>query len=238
MCGRYTDTRRDKALLTRMGVMEQTEFLPRYNVAPTQDAWVVARDDDGATRIRKMRWGLIPFWAENATIGNKMINAQSETAADRPAFRNAFRQRRCLVLADGFYEWRTTSRRKIPYYIRLKNGRPFVFAGLWERWRGPNGPLESFCVLTGPANSQVAEIHDRMPIILDEESCAEWINPEADAAKLQALLRPYDSEMMESFQVSTLVNSPHNEQPGCVEPVPLDQSKIEAPKSNVLEFPF
>lgn len=220
MCGRYTDSKRDKQLLTRLGVPEeQAEFFPRYNLAPTQDAWVAMRGDDGAVRLRKMRWGLVPFWAKDLSVGSKMVNARSETVAERAAYRKAFHQRRCVILADGFYEWRKTSRGKEPHYIRLKNGKPFVFAGLWETWNAPDGSLlETFCILTGGANELVAEIHTRMPIILDEEKALQWLNPNATAGELKALLVPFEARKMESYPVSKMVNNAAFERPDCVEP--------------------
>lgn len=232
MCGRYTDTRRDKEFLTRAGVQEQAEFLPRYNLAPTQDAWVVTRGEDGTTRMRKMRWGLVPFWAKDVAIGNKLINARSESATERPAFRRAFQQRRCLVLADGFYEWRKTPKGKVPYYIRLKNGQPFVFAGLWETWQGMDDrTLESFCILTGGANELVAEIHDRMPIILKEEDALNWLDPRAQPGQLKAMLHPFAAERMETYPVSKRVNRPENEGPECAaraeEPTPTEPDLIQ-----------
>lgn len=219
MCGRYTDTKRDKEFLTRIGVQDHPEFLPRYNLAPTQDAWVAAREDDGVVRLRKMRWGLVPFWSKDAAAGSKMINARSETAAEKPAYRQAFRRRRCLVLADGFYEWRATPHGKIPHYIRLKDGKPFVFAGLWETWRGPEGPLETFCVLTGGANELVMAVHDRMPVILNEDHAMKWLVPQAGPEELKGVFKPYPAAEMEFYPVSKLVNSPAHESPECLTPV-------------------
>lgn len=239
MCGRYTDTKRDKQFLTRIGVQEQSEFFPRYNLAPTQEAWVAVRGEDGVVRLRKMRWGLVPFWSKEASGGAKMINARSESVAEKPAYRAAFRQRRCLVLADGFYEWRATSRGKVPHYIRLKDGRPFVFAGLWETWKGEAGPLETFCILTGGANELVSEVHDRMPVILQEEHALKWLDPEAKPDELKGIFKPYPATEMEHYPVSKLVNSPANESPECIAcapPPPDNASKTPVPTNLELQF--
>lgn len=240
MCGRYTDTRRDKEFLTRMGVPEQPEFLPRYNLAPTQDAWVAARGDDGVVRLRRMRWGLVPFWSKDLASGSKMINARSESVAEKPAYRGAFRQRRCLVLADGFYEWRATDRGKAPYYIRLKEGRPFVLAGLWESWQGPDGPLETFCILTGGANELVSEVHHRMPVILKEEHALKWLDPGAQPDELKGLFQPYPAAEMEFHPVSQKVNSPRHESPECVQPAPVEKppARDAAGAAENLELPL
>ncbi len=158
MCGRYTDSRRDKAALVRMGIAaaEQLDFAPRYNIAPTQNASIVAQREIGPLELRQARWGLIPFWARDEKIGNSLINARSETVATKPAFREAYRKRRCLVLADGFYEWQTTPSGKQPIYIRLHEGRAFAFGGFWEQWRDTSHAVESFCIITVEPNELCA----------------------------------------------------------------------------------
>ncbi|MFH1724017.1 MAG: SOS response-associated peptidase, partial [Elusimicrobiota bacterium] len=169
MCGRYTQTADIKTLQRRFGFRaEGAAFAPRYNIAPGQTAPLVVRDE--ARRLALMRWGLVPSWAKDPAIGHRMINARSETIAEKPAFRKPFEKRRCLVVADGFYEWRRAGRAKVPVRFVRKDGAPFAFAGLWDRWRVPGEtPLDTFTVLTTSANSLVAEVHARMPVILRED---------------------------------------------------------------------
>src|SRR4051812_6701018 len=204
MCGRYTDTRRDKAMLVRMGVSasEQLAFTPRYNIAPMQDAWIVAPRADGSLELRQSRWGLIPFWAKEEKIGNSLINARCETLATKPAFREAYRKRRCLVLADGFYEWQKTPDGKQPIYIRMHQGRGFAFGGLREQWRNGERLVESFCIITVVPNELCATVHDRMPLILHENDFAKWLDPSTGADELGALLRPYAALEMDYFPVN------------------------------------
>ena len=169
-----------------------------------------------------MRWGLVPFWAKEASIGYKMINAKSETLAEKPSFRKPFKEKRCLVLADGFYEWEKTDKKnKVPYRFVLKNRQPFAFAGLWDVWKTPEGDtLLSFTIITTRANELMERIHDRMPVILNEKDEAKWLDPEfKDTDKLSSLLQPYPSEQMVAYKVSTIVNSPKNDTPSCIEPV-------------------
>ncbi|HEV8542279.1 MAG TPA: SOS response-associated peptidase [Verrucomicrobiae bacterium] len=232
MCGRYTDTRRDKALLVRMGVSasEQLAFTPRYNIAPTQNAWTVARREDGAHELRQARWGLIPSRADDKKIGNSLINARSESIATKSLFRDAYRKRRCLVLADGFYEWQKTSGGKQPIYIRMREGRGFAFGGLWERWRDGERLVESFCIITVEPNELCATIHDRMPLILRGEDFAKWLDPSIGPAGLSALLKPYAAAEMECFPVSKLVNTPANESAACVERVETARPRPASPQ--------
>lgn len=169
-----------------------------------------------------MRWGLVPFWAKEASIGYKMINAKSETLTEKPSFRKPFKEKRCLVLADGFYEWgKTDKKNKVPYRLVLKNRQPFAFAGLWDIWKTPEGDkLLSFTIITTSANELMESIHDRMPVILHEKDEAKWLDPEfKDTEKLSSLLQPYPSELMEAYKVSTIVNSPKNDTLACIEPV-------------------
>ena len=169
-----------------------------------------------------MRWGLVPFWAKEPSIGYKMINAKSETLTEKPSFRKPFKEKRCLVLADGFYEWEKTDKKnKVPYRFVLKNRQPFAFAGLWDVWKTPEGDtLLSFTIITTRANELMERIHDRMPVILNEKDEAKWLDPEfKDTDKLSSLLQPYPSEQMVAYKVSTIVNSPKNDTPSCIEPV-------------------
>lgn len=218
MCGRYTQTS-DPAKLAQRFHLEPPgpELSRRYNIAPTQDAPVVANDDP--KRLRLMRWGLIPAWAKDAAIGNRMINARAETLAEKPSFKKPFERRRCLVLADGFYEWRVVAgRAKIPVRIVLKSREPFVFAGLWDLWRGPEGrELATFTIITTQANEILKPIHDRMPVILRPKDEEMWLTSgPVEAAKLAHLLKPYPADEMEAYDVSQLVNSPRNDTLECI----------------------
>ncbi|MCP4664326.1 MAG: SOS response-associated peptidase [bacterium] len=220
MCGRYTLTDPGD-LVEELEVESPTqELAPRYNIAPTQDAPVVRIGGEGERELALLRWGLIPSWAKEAAIGNRMINARSETVAEKPSFRTALRRRRCGVLADGFYEWRKTGGAKQPYHIHLTDCRPFVMAGLWERWtRGPQ-PIETFTIITTRANDKVSEVHGRMPVILDPRHYPLWFDPQVeDSGRLAAVLGPYDDAEMELTPVSRLVNSPANDVPQCVAPI-------------------
>ncbi len=173
--------------------------------------------------VDNLRWGLIPFWAKDIKIGNRMINARSETVAEKPAFRNSLRRKRCAILADGFYEWKKTEDGKQPYHIYLRDHRPFVFAGLWDRWdKGPIDPIESFTILTTSPNDKVAELHNRMPVILTPEAIDLWLDPEIDdAERLTSVLQAYDAGEIEFSPVSKLVNRPSNNAPQCVVPIEI-----------------
>jgi putative SOS response-associated peptidase YedK len=204
---------------------------PRYNIAPTQlvaavrvAAQAEASPTRGAAAVRELallHWGLIPFWAKDPKIGARMINARSETVAEKPSFRAAFRQRRCLVVADGFYEWQKTERGKQPFYIRLREGRTFAFAGLWERWKGPDEALiESCTLLTTQPNELIHALHNRMPVILHPRDYELWLDPGVQQAeRLQPLLQAYPAGEMEAYPVSRLVNRPENDDPRCIEPL-------------------
>jgi len=225
MCGRYTDTRRDKRLLVRMGLehaaQAEIDFVPRYNVAPTQQASIVVNGQNG-TELRRARWGLIPWWAKDEKIGNSLINARGDTLGSKAAFRDSFRKRRCLVIADGFYEWQKLGSGRVPLkqpvYIRLKGGVQFGFAGLWDRWKG----VESFSIVTVEPNELLAPIHDRMPMLLQEEDYAKWLDAETSVEELQSMLKPYPSKEMEHYPVRPLVNSAAIDSPECVKPLPAE----------------
>ena len=163
-----------------------------------------------------MRWGLITSWAKDTAMGARMINARAETVTEKPSFRNAFRQRRCLVLADGFYEWQRQEGKKQPFYFRLQNGEPFGFAGLWERWQAADEEVISCTIITTQANDVLRPIHERMPVILNPKDYDLWLNPEAQAEPLQQLLCPYQAEAMTSYRVSTKVNNPAHNSPECI----------------------
>ena len=220
MCGRFTLTSNMDDLQGRFGFeARDLVFRPSYNIAPTQ--LVLAVTNDGQRRAELMRWGLVPFWAKDIKIGYRMINAVGETAATKPAFRAAFKKRRCLILADGFFEWRKDGKEKIPTYIFLKSQEPFAFAGLWETWKSPVGETVKSCtIITTKPNEFIEPIHNRMPVILSGETEALWLDPmteEPDA--LQPLIQGAPAELLESCIVSSLVNSPKNNSPECVVPI-------------------
>lgn len=193
------------------------EVPPRYNVAPTQEVAAVLGEDD-ERHLEMLRWGLIPSWADDSGIGSRMINARSETVAEKPSFRKAFKERRCLIVADGFYEWQKTNDGKQPYYIRMRDGSPFAFAGLWESWGKHGEEIRSCTILTTDANDLVGEVHHRMPVILPPENYDLWLDPDVrEAEPLLDLLRPHPDDVMEAYPVSRRVNKPSNDEPGCIE---------------------
>ena len=224
MCGRYTLSVPLSNLVDSFDVQPPDfEYPPRFNIAPTQDAPVIAQDQAGR-RMGLLRWGLIPSWAKDPAIGSRMINARSETVAEKPAFQRAFRRRRCLVPADGFFEWKreagegATKGPKTPYWIHRAAREPFVMAGLWETWDpGETAPLYTFTILTTEAVPSIREIHPRMPVILPASVHDRWLDPKAADEDLLPLLRPY-GEGIEAYPVSTRVNSPRNDLPECIEP--------------------
>jgi len=221
MCGRYSITTPVEALvrLFRFGG-PPPNLPPRYNVAPTQQVPIVRRAPaDGERELAQVRWGLIPFWAKDAKIGYSLINARAEGVDTKPSFRAAFKSRRCLIPADGFYEWQKKGGGKQPWRITLKDGEPFAFAGLWERWdKAPDGvPVESCTIVTTSANQLVRPLHDRMPVILAPDDYAAWLG-EDEVREVTELLRPYPSEAIRAYPVRTVVNSPKNDGPECIEP--------------------
>ncbi len=256
MCGRFTLTTPTDEIFEYFRILEGVEGSaggrprPRYNIAPTQPVACVRQTVAGDTKpstpggppareLVEMRWGLIPYWAKDPAIGNRMINARSESVADKPAYREAFRKRRCLVVADGFYEWKRLRGAKQPYFIYMENHRPFAFAGLWERWKprrdqldkivapgkpevplSTDGRVESCTFLTTGPNELLKRIHDRMPVILPQQHWDTWLDPAVqDADELSALLLPYPASEMRTHPVSTHINKPSNDDPTCIEPI-------------------
>jgi putative SOS response-associated peptidase YedK len=219
MCGRYTLKTPVERLAEEFGFeASSAELPPNYNVAPTQQVAAVL-EEGGERRLEMLRWGLIPSWADDPGIGSRMINARAETAPEKPSFRRAFRGQRCLIPADGFYEWKRTNGSKQPYYIHMKEERPFAFAGLWESWKEDGGPeIRSCAILTTEPNELLAGIHDRMPVILPGGSYDVWLDPEAERDELYGLLASYPEDEMEAYPVSRFVNSPQNNDPRCIEP--------------------
>ena len=221
MCGRFSFTQLAQTVAEKFQLTEVPSLSPRYNIAPTQPVPAVLATEETERQFKMLRWGLIPAWAKDTKMGAKMINARAETVTEKPAFRSAFKKRRCLILADGFYEWQQQEDGKQPFYFRLQEGKPFAFAGLWERWeKGEGEPIESCTILTTEANDLMLPIHDRMPVILDPKDYDRWLDPEMQKTEfLQSLLQPYPSEQMTAYPVSTQVNNPKNDRPECIEAI-------------------
>ena len=219
MCGRYTLAAPVNELVEQFDIDEYpSSITTSYNIAPTQEVAAVIAEDE-KRKLEMLRWGLVPAWADDPSIGNRMINARSETVAEKPSFRKAFKDRRCLVLSDGFYEWRRTPDGKQPYYIHMKDRSPFAFAGLWESWRDAQ-EIRSCTIITTEANELVGDIHNRMPVILAPEDYSLWLDPDfKEKEALTSLLRPYPNDAMEAYPVSRRVNSPSNNVPDCIERV-------------------
>jgi putative SOS response-associated peptidase YedK len=203
--------------------IEESEITiePRYNIAPTQNIAVIIQDK--GRKLTTFRWGLIPSWVKDPAIGNNLINARSETLLEKPSFKNAFKKRRCLIIADGFFEWKKSGQEKIPMYIHLKTEKPFAFAGIWETWKSPDGKAVHSCaIITTVPNELMLAIHNRMPVILAKKDEATWIDiPNPAENNLIDLLKPYPAEAMTAYQVSKIVNSSHNDVLTCIKPVKL-----------------
>lgn len=219
MCGRFSQSKSAKAIAQAFDLANVPPLTPRYNIAPTQPVGTVLQTgEDTQRQFRMLHWGLIPSWAKDPKIGARMINARAETVAEKPSFRAAFKQRRCLVLADGFYEWQQQEKKKQPFYCRMQDERPFAFAGLWEHWEDGNGEaIDSCTVLTTSSNELMRPIHDRMPVILAPKDYDLWLDPKLQKSELlQPLLQPYSDEEMTAYPVGTLVNKPSNDSPECI----------------------
>jgi putative SOS response-associated peptidase YedK len=225
MCGRYRLTAKERYIRDHFGLDEDPAWTPRWNIAPTQPVATIRQDPKAPKRnFSLIRWGLIPYWAKDPSIGFKTINAVSETAADKPAFRDAIRRRRCLIPADGFYEWlKTGPKERQPYNLGMMDDSVFAFAGLWERYRDPAGQdLETCTILTTKPNSLVATVHDRMPAILRPEDYDLWLDPGVtDPARVTDCFRPFDARLMKKYPVSTRVNRPENDDAACAREIPL-----------------
>jgi putative SOS response-associated peptidase YedK len=226
MCGRFTRSKdyfsehaNQAKFLDQLGLAFAQPIRPNYNVAPTQDVAAVRSVADQRELV-SLRWGLVPSWATDLGIGSKMINARAETIAEKPSYRNALKKRRCLIVADGFYEWKREGKAKQPHLIRFKGGRPFCFAGLWERWSKGEQPVETCTIITTGPNKLMEAIHDRMPVIVAPEDYGLWLDGAVqEPERVTPLLRPFPDADMEAYPVSTLVNSPRNDSPECVEPL-------------------
>ena len=221
MCGRFTITLQASLFQEELDLGEMPKgWVPRYNVAPTQPIPVVKNEKD--RNVEWMYWGLVPSWAKDISIGQRMINARSETLTEKPSFRTAFQRRRCLILADGFYEWHRPSGKSgpaIPYFFHRKDGKPFAFAGLWEYWQSAEGDeLQSAAIITCPPNPLVAKVHQRMPVILSDKALWQW-PAEHKTTDLQSMLQPFDADLMEGYEVSRAVNTPQNDNADLIAPI-------------------
>ena len=222
MCGRFTLAVEDGELQAEFeGIDFPTQFAPRYNIAPSQP--VLAIPNDGKHKADFFLWGLIPSWAKDPSIGNRLINARAETLAEKPAFKGSFKHKRCLILADGFYEWKaaTGTKGKVPHYIQMKSAGPFGFAGLWAEWRNSDGAeLRSCTIITTGPNELMAPIHNRMPAIIRPEDRTTWLDPAVTELEVLApLLQSFPADLMRAFPVSTLVNNPAIDRADCIVPV-------------------
>ena len=230
MCGRYVITSAPEAIRALFRYQEQPNFPPRYNVAPTQPIPIV-RLTEGKRQFALVRWGLLPSWVKDPKTFTLVINARGESVIDKPAFRAAMKRRRCLIPADGFYEWKATGGPKQPYFVRLKSGAPMAFAGLWECWTGPNGEeLETAAIVTTGANRTLGDIHDRMPVILAPDAFDLWLNcAEVDAQTAAALIAPAPDDVLEAHPVSTAVNRVANDNATLMERVAATEAPVPKP---------
>jgi putative SOS response-associated peptidase YedK len=219
VCGRFSLTVSEEIIQQYFPFEFPKKVLPRYNIAPGQEVLAVISDGEKITG-KMLKWGLVPYWASDPKIGFKMINARTETVDEKASFKQAFKKRRCLVLADGFYEWKKEGNKKIPYRFTLKSERPFAFAGLWESWDKHGDPMYTCTIITTKTNELVKAIHERMPVILPKEWEEVWLDPALDDTEyLKSLLQPYPAEEMNMYEVSTVVNSAKNDVEECVKPV-------------------
>ena len=221
MCGRFSLKTPPRSIQEHFHLTETVDLSPRYNIAPSQPIAVVRLLPGKDFRsLDMLRWGLIPHWAKDMNIGYKLINARGETLAQKPSFRTSFKKQRCLIAADGFYEWKHSGKTKQPFYVQLKKKTVFGFAGLWESWNSSDGNIiESCTIITTSPNELIRGIHDRMPVILHPKNYETWLQDSPSMNSLQHLLMPYPADEMEIFQVSSEVNSPKNDSPSCLAPV-------------------
>jgi putative SOS response-associated peptidase YedK len=220
MCARFTLRSPADLLAERFGLLQPPDLKPRYNIAPSQLVPVIGTKAGSKARgLAMFKWGFVPHWAQDDK-GLRPVNAKAETIAMKPMFADSFRQRRCIVPADGFYEWKTVNKKKLPVHFRLKTGEPFGFAGVWDVWNGPQGKVFSAAIITTEPNELTREVHDRMPVILARDDEAAWLDPAVvDPAKLTAMLRPYSADRMEGVQVNPALNKPSFEGPECLDVV-------------------
>jgi putative SOS response-associated peptidase YedK len=219
MCGRYASTLPPEAMRALFRYLEQPNFPPRYNIAPTQPIAIV-RMVEGKRQFALVRWGLIPAWVKDPRAFSLLINACGESVNEKPAFRSAMKYRRCLVPADGFFEWKRDGENKRPYFVRRRDGGPIAFAGLWENWMGPNGEeVETAAIVTTAASRGIAHIHDRMPVIVPPEAYDFWLDPKVDAQTAAAVLQPAPDASIEAYEVSSAVNRTANDSAMLIEPL-------------------
>jgi len=224
MCGRFALFESGEKIAEAFGlnaadtaVLASHPLEPRYNIAPTQPVLAVRLSKEGRRELAVMQWGLVPSWSKNPQIGSRMINARAETVAEKPSFRSAFKRRRCIIPASGFYEWQKTANGKQPVFIHAADKSPLGLAGLWEIWQGGDGSyLESCTIITTSPNTLMRPIHNRMPVILEPEDYATWLHPDPDPMVGLHLLRPFPAEKMAAYPVNTYVNSPRNEGEACI----------------------
>ena len=219
MCGRFTQSANPAAVAEALGIAESAlpRLTPRYNIAPTQQVLTAGRNATGAMAVGFMKWGLVPSWSHDDKGGARLINARADGVATKPSFRTAFKKRRCLIPVSGFFEWQTTGKAKQPYHFRRCDGKPFLFAGLWESWGDTAAPLLTTCLITTDANGTVSPFHDRMPVILSQEFADVWLDQATPADRLQELLSPAAEDLLEAVAVSKLVNSPKNDRTECID---------------------
>jgi putative SOS response-associated peptidase YedK len=219
MCGRFTLSVSKENIGRAFSLKQVPDIVAQYNIAPTQMVGVVLHPSNAdENEFHYLRWGLIPSWAKDGGMGAKLINARAETVAEKPSFRSAFKHRRCLILADGFYEWQRLEDKKQPFYFRLKDGL-FGFAGLWEQWESPEAEITSCAIITTEANELMEPVHNRMPVIVAPEDYDLWLDPLQKPEPLQQLLKPYPTEKMTAYPVSTKVNNPRYNEPECILPI-------------------
>lgn len=219
MCGRYSLSSNGEALVKEFGVNDLAAWSPRFNIAPSQAVPVLVRNGE-ALEATSFYWGLVPAWAKDRKMQSRLINARAESVAEKPSFRSAFRRRRCLVLANGYYEWVKRNNEKQPYYIHLQSHRPFAFAGLWEKWLDENGtPYLSCSIITCAANERLTALHQRMPVVLPKSTHATWLQSETDRQTLIDLLKPAANDAFNAIAVSRFVNAPNHEGPDCIKPL-------------------
>lgn len=244
MCGRFTLSTPAAKLMELFQLTDFPRLEPRYNVAPSQWIACIREDPKRQREAVLMRWGLVPAWAKDASIGNRMINARSETAAEKPSFRRAFAARRCLVPVDGFYEWeKVTAQHKQPWLIRMQSGQPFALAGLWEAWTDRNNtggeqaatPLLSCTILTTAANSDMQAIHDRMPVVIAPEAFKTWLSAAGETETLQPLMQPLPEGLLRRDRVSTIVNKPVNDTPDCLVPLESESSPEQSSADSLFD---
>jgi putative SOS response-associated peptidase YedK len=216
MCGRFAFYSPAEAVAALFGAHGSANLKPRYNIAPTQFIAGIREDQDGNRELAEFRWGLVPFWAKDPSIGNRMINARAETVAEKPSFRNAYRKRRCLILADGFYEWHTEDGVKVPYYISLASGEPFAFAGLWEHWdsKESDESLQTATIVTTAANEFLSKLHHRMPVVLEEDGADRWMGGDTELLDRVSEVTPE----LRAWPVDRTVNNARNESPELIDP--------------------